>query len=246
MVDVAYRPTLCTHCADSPCVARSEGAITKRADGIVLIDPEKAAGRRELVDACPHGMIVWSEESSAPQKCTLCAHLLDAGWTEPRCAQACGPGALSFVRESDSAFSARCQAEKIETLHPGAAEHTAVCYTNLHRFDSCFITGSVAVERDGVVDCASGRAVTLWEAGTPGRGAPDPDHLAEGGNAAGRGQPLQTVFTDAFGDFKFDGLEPDSGDYVIEVVSNGHGPQRLTATLGGSVNLGTIMVGGER
>ena len=40
---------------------------------------------------------------------------------------------------------------------PGSPEHTAVCYKNLARYDSCFIAGSVAVERDGIVDCASGR-----------------------------------------------------------------------------------------
>ena len=49
LIDVTYRPTMCTHCADAPCVPRSDGAIGKRADGIVLIDPEKAAGREELV-----------------------------------------------------------------------------------------------------------------------------------------------------------------------------------------------------
>ena len=170
LIDVAYRPTLCTHCADAPCVARSEGAITKRSDGIVLIDPQKAAGRQDLVEACPHGMISWSKESSAPQKCTLCAHLLDDGWTKPRCAQACGPGALSFAWETDAAFAERAQAQAIDTLHPGSPERTAVCYQNLARFDSSFIAGSVAVERDGIVDCATGRAATLKKAGGPGGG----------------------------------------------------------------------------
>jgi Fe-S-cluster-containing dehydrogenase component len=229
IIDVAYRPTLCTHCADAPCVARSEGAISKRADGIVLIDPQKAAGREDLVEACPYGMITWSKESGAPQKCTLCAHLLDTGWTKPRCVQACGPGALSFVSESDHEFAERAGAEGIETLHPGSPERTSVCYKHLERYDSCFIAGSVAVERDGIVDCASGRAATLMKPGT-----------------AGGAEVLQTVFTDAFGDFKFDGLEPGSGEYVVEVVSNGHGPARIAATLGASINLGTIMVGGER
>ena len=228
LIDVAYRPTLCTHCADAPCVARSDGAITKRPDGIVLIDPQKAAGRQDLVDACPYGMISWSEESSAPQKCTLCAHLLDNGWTKPRCAQVCGPGALSFVWETDAVFAERAQAQGIETLHPGSAERTGVCYKNLPRFDSCFIAGSVAVDRAGIVDCAAGRAATLKKAG------------------GSDGEVVQTVFTDAFGDFKFDGLEPGSGEYVVEIASNGHGPVRMAVKLEASVNLGTIMVGGER
>jgi Fe-S-cluster-containing dehydrogenase component len=242
LIDVAYRPTLCTHCADAPCVANSEGAVSKRGDGIVLIDPEKAAGRRELVDACPYGMISWSDESSAPQKCTLCAHLLDAGWTKPRCVQACGPGALSFVWEDDETFARRAEAEGIGTLRPGSVEHTAVDYRNTDHFDSCFIAGSVAVERDGVIDCASGRSATLRKVGgSTGRSAG-----GAGGDAAGHDELLRTVLTDVFGDFKFDGLEPDSGEYLIEIAANGHGPVCITATLGSSVNLGTIMVGGER
>jgi Fe-S-cluster-containing dehydrogenase component len=241
LIDVAYRPTLCTHCADAPCVARSEGVISKRPDGIVLIDPEKAAGREDLVNACPYGMITWSEESSAPQKCTLCAHLLDNGWTKPRCVQACGPGALSFVWESDHDFAERAEAEGVQALHPGSPERTSVCYKNLVRYDSCFIAGSVAVERDGIVDCASGRPATLKKGASHGGAA-----AAAGADAPVGGQVLQTVLTDAFGDFKFDGLEPGSGEYVVEVASNGHGPARIAVKLGQSVNLGTIMVGGER
>jgi Fe-S-cluster-containing dehydrogenase component len=240
LIDVAYRPTMCTHCADAPCVARSEGAISKRPDGIVLIDPEKAAGREDLVDACPYGMITWSEESNAPQKCTLCAHLLDAGWTKPRCVQACGPGALSFVWETDAEFAQRAAAEGIETLHPGSEERTSVCYKNLERYDSCFIAGSVAVERDGIIDCASGRVATLRKAADAAAGADSR------GNGAAAEEVIQTVLTDAFGDFKFDGLTRGSGDYVVEVVSNGHGPARIAVKLGESLNLGTIMVGGVR
>ena len=35
------------------------------------------------------GAIQWNEELKVAQKCTMCAHLLDDGWTEPRCVQAC-------------------------------------------------------------------------------------------------------------------------------------------------------------
>jgi Fe-S-cluster-containing dehydrogenase component len=68
----------------------------KRADGIVLIDPEKSVGQRSLVAACPYGAIWWNAEKNLPQKCTLCAHLLDTGWKAPRCVQACPTGALSI------------------------------------------------------------------------------------------------------------------------------------------------------
>jgi Fe-S-cluster-containing dehydrogenase component len=237
LIDVAYRPVLCTHCDDAPCVSRGGGAIRRRPDGIVLIDPDKAAGRRELVDACPYGMIVWSDESCAPQKCTMCAHLLDEGWAEPRCVQACGPGALSFVSGDDPEFVAGVNAGEIETLHPGSAWGTTVCYKNLRFFDSCFIGGSVAIERKGLLDCAPGATASLWKA--------HGDPRAEG-SAAETPEPLQKVSTDAFGDFKFDGLEPDSGLYEVRVSFDGGAPVLLTATLGRSVNLGTIVVEGGR
>ncbi len=229
LIDVAYRPTLCTHCADAPCVTRSGGAIYKRPDGIVLIDYAKAAGRRDLVDACPYGMISWSEESSAPQKCTLCAHLLDDGWSQPRCVQACGPGALSFVRGDDAGFASLAAAGGLETLYSGGIEGTGVCYRNLARFDCSFIAGSVAVQEAGVIDCAAGAIVTLTRIG----GATD-------------GDPLLTAVTDAFGDFKLDGLDPDGGEYQVQVAFNDFVPVRVTAVLDRSVNLGTIMVGGKR
>jgi Fe-S-cluster-containing dehydrogenase component len=229
LIDVAYRPTLCSHCADAPCVGRSGGIISKRLDGIVLIDPVKAAGRRDLVEACPYGMIVWSEASSSPQKCTLCAHLLDTGWGTPRCVQACGPGALSIVCEDDETFAVRADAEGLQTLHQGGPVRTGVCYKNLLRYDSCFIAGSAAVKRGAVVDCAAGAAVTLRK-----RDA--------GALASAAGATLGTTVTDAFGDFKFDGLEPESGDYEVEVRLDGGEQARMAATLGRSVNLGVIML----
>ena len=62
MIDVAYVPTMCNHCDNAPCVAKGGGAVSKRDDGIVLIDPVKAKGRKDLVDACPYGHIWWNEE----------------------------------------------------------------------------------------------------------------------------------------------------------------------------------------
>jgi Fe-S-cluster-containing dehydrogenase component len=242
LIDVAYRPTLCTHCGDAPCVAYCqeiasdaavpEGAIYKRPDGVVLIDPDKASGRRELLDACPYGMISWNDEYDAPQKCTLCAHLLDGGWDKPRCVQACGPGALWFVVEDDPVFGRRAAAEGLETLHPGTVETTAVVYKDLPRFESCFIAGSAAVDRDGVVDCAAGAVATLRKAG------------AEPG--AAQISPLETTVTDVFGDFKFDGLPEGSGDYVVTVSVEGRPAVERTVRLGRSVSLETILVGGER
>ena len=101
-VKAAYIPIPCMQCDNAPCIkASSDDALYERADGIVIIDPGKAVGRKEVVSACPYRVIYWNEERNIPQKCTFCAHLLDKGWKEPRCVEACPTGALVFGNLND-------------------------------------------------------------------------------------------------------------------------------------------------
>jgi Fe-S-cluster-containing dehydrogenase component len=104
-VKVAYRPHLCMHCDEAPCMDACpvEGAIYKRADGLVIIDPVKCTGCRLCVEACPYRVIYFNENLNIAQKCTGCAHLLDDGWKEPRCADACPTGVIRFVDEEKKA-----------------------------------------------------------------------------------------------------------------------------------------------
>lgn len=66
LIDVAYRPTTCMQCQDAAC-AKSSNAVYRRNDGIVMIDPVKALGQRDLVDACPYHAIWWNEEQNVPR-----------------------------------------------------------------------------------------------------------------------------------------------------------------------------------
>ena len=80
-VKMHYQPVLCMHCDNAPCMAACpvEGAIYRRKDGLVIIDPVKCTGCKNCVDACPYKTIYFNEDLNIAQKCTGCAHLLDSG-----------------------------------------------------------------------------------------------------------------------------------------------------------------------
>ncbi|MDR1184357.1 MAG: carboxypeptidase regulatory-like domain-containing protein [Coriobacteriales bacterium] len=117
-VRVSYIPTLCNHCADAPCVNLAGEAVYRREDGLVIIDPTKASGLKDLVAACPIGAIFYNDELDLPQKCTGCAHLLDNGWEVPRCVDACPTDALLYVEESTVDVSAAMTLPELEGLGP--------------------------------------------------------------------------------------------------------------------------------
>ena len=68
----------------------------------MILDPEKAQGHPELMDACPYGRIFWNEELSLAQKCTGWAHLVDEGEL-PHCVDVCATKALRFGEEEEFA-----------------------------------------------------------------------------------------------------------------------------------------------
>jgi Fe-S-cluster-containing dehydrogenase component len=222
MIDVAYVPVMCQHCDEAPCIAAAENdAVTKREDGIVVIDPVKAKDQKQLVEACPYGAIWWNEESQIPQAWIFDAHLLDQGWTEPRAAQVCATAALRAVKVEDAEMARIVEDEGLEVLKPDLKTKPRVWYKNLGRYTRCFIGGSLASERDGTVDCVEGARLTLH------KGA---DQLAE-------------TISDAYGDFKFDGIEAGSGDYKVRVEVADAGVKDIEVSLSESVYLGEIRIG---
>ncbi len=225
-IDVAYRPTPCMHCSDAPCVKASIsagklGAVYKREDGIVIIDPKETKGMRELVKSCPYGAIFWNEEADLPQKCTFCAHLLDTGWKTPRCVQACPTGALRVVKAEKEEMERVATQERMTVLRPELNTAPHVYYKNLYRFDTCFIAGSVAYEKDGLMECAAGARV----------------HLEK------EGSPVAAAKADTFGDFKLDGIRENSGTFQLEISFGSVRKKRMDVAVGGeSVSLGTIIL----
>jgi len=218
MLDIAYVPVMCNHCDDAPCMkADRAGAIRKRDDGIVIIDPIKAKGQKDLVGACPYGHIWWNEELSLPQAWPFDAHLFDQGWQQTRGQQACPTGAMRAIKVEDDEMARIVREQGLEVMKPELGTRPRVYYKNLWRYSKCFIGGTVSAAADGVVDCVEGATVSLMK----------------------DGNVVATATTDNYGDFKFDRLDEGSGRYSVEVSSAGRS-KTVEATLGASVNLGEI------
>jgi len=166
-VKMYYIPTLCNHCDKATCISACpvQGAIYRRENGLVIIDPVKCTGCKNCVDACPYGAIYFNEDLNLAQKCTGCAHLLDKGWKEPRCVDACPTEALKFMEESE----AKELIKKAEVLYPEYKAKPRVYYLNIPKK---FVAGTVydPVEKEVVIGAtcmlsANGKKLTAMTDG---------------------------------------------------------------------------------
>ncbi len=146
-----FIPALCNQCEDAPCLkACPTGAISKREDGIVLVDENKCCGTRACVTACPYGAMHFYEDkggeygdqeipldaltrekytSGTAQKCTFCAHRVDEG-LEPACVEACPTNCRIFgdLDDPHSAPSRLIRQRNAQQPRPEADTNTAVSY----------------------------------------------------------------------------------------------------------------------
>ena len=211
IVEAHFMPVMCNHCDDAPCMkAAKNGAVTKRADGIVIIDPVKAKGQNAIAEACPYGAVSWNEELQLPQAWIFDAHLLDAGWTQPRAEQSCPTDVFRSVKVDDQEMQRIRLEEGLEVLRPELGTKPRVYYKNLHLMTKCLVGGSVTAIVNGVEECAEGAVVVLKH----------------------KGREVARSMTDTFGEFKFDKLEPGSGQYQLEVTGSS-GRFSLQFDLGG-------------
>jgi len=151
----------------------------------VIIDPTKCTGCKNCVDACPYHTIYFNEGLNIAQKCTGCAHLLDSGWKEPRCADACPTLTLKFGEESKM----RNLLRKAQVLHPEYKTKPRVYYLNIPKK---FIAGTVydPIEKEVII----GATCTLVNT---------------------KNKKRHTATTDGFGDFWFEGLDTGTFDLKI-------------------------------
>ncbi len=221
-IKVDYIPIMCQHCGDAPCMKKGpEGAVYRRNDGIVIIDPVKSKGHKEIVNSCPYRAIIWNEESQLPQKCTMCAHMLDNGEMTTRCVESCPNGALVFgdLDDKNSEVSKLLaeKAAKVEDFKPELGTEPNIKYIDLPKF---FIAGEVMLA-DKPRECVKGAKVTLRA-------------------ADGIGSVMETT-TDFFGDFEFKGLGKNR-EYILKAEVAGYKPAEIAVRTNASKNIGEIVL----
>ncbi|AYH41905.1 sulfate reduction electron transfer complex DsrMKJOP subunit DsrO [Azoarcus sp. DN11] len=128
-------PRLCNHCEAPPCIPVCPvGATFKRDDGIVVIDGERCVGCAYCVQACPYDARFINHATNKADKCTFCAHRVDAGLL-PACVETCVGGARIFgdLNDPQGELRRRLDAAKAEVkvLKPEQGTEPRVFYIGL-------------------------------------------------------------------------------------------------------------------
>lgn len=215
-VKVTYTPKTCMHCEDAQCIsAAQDNAVYRRPDGIVIIDPEKAKGQKHLVNACPYRVIEWNEEAGLPQKCIMCAHLLDSGVAEPRCVESCPTQALVFgdLDNPQSEISQMLAQEPVDPLCSEFNLNEKVLYRGLPKR---FVSGTVVYQDK----CRCAENVQVEIDGNSGK---------------------RRVTTNGFGDFEFEGLEANQS-FFIKISQTGYKEQCVQVDTFADIYMGEIFL----
>jgi NAD-dependent dihydropyrimidine dehydrogenase PreA subunit len=187
-----------------------DGAVYRRQDGIVIIDSVKSKGQKAIVDACPIGAVYWNEELEIPQKCTMCAELLDdpnyltyqGGQRRkvPRCVESCPNNAMVFgdLDDPESAISKLIAENRVTQLEPLAGQETNVVHLNI---PSVFLGGTVYYPKEMEEVCI-GAKVQM--------------------NCSETGDTWETV-TNYFGDWEIEWL-PKNKAIDIKITFDGYKP----------------------
>ena len=221
MVETNFRPAMCNHCDDAPCMkVAKDGAIKKRDDGIVIIDPKKAKGQKQIVDACPYGAIYWNEESQIPQAWPFDAHLLDSGWKKTKLETVCPTEVFRSLKVSDAEMQKIAAEEELVTLESDTSAKPRVYYKNNHLFTTCFVGGTIVTRKDDVEDSVEGATVSAMQGDTL----------------------LGVASSDPFGEFTIGGMELGIGAITVIVNVDGETVQTVDVDLQDSVYVGCIVV----
>ncbi len=129
-------PRLCNHCEDAPCIpVCPTGATYQRKDGIVVVDSKHCVGCGYCVQACPYDARFINQETNVADKCTFCAHRLEAGLL-PACVETCTGEArvIGDLNDARSEISQLLQQNRddIKVLKPDAGTSPRVFYIGMN------------------------------------------------------------------------------------------------------------------
>src|SRR6202167_5687429 len=124
---------------------------------------------------------------------------------------------MRAIKVEDIEMARLADEQHLEVMKPELGSKPRVYYRNLWRYSKCFIGGTLAEEKNGVIDCVEGASVQLVKDGAS----------------------IALTTTDNYGDFKFDKLTENSGRYTLQIFSRGRS-KSIEANLGASINLGEI------
>jgi tetrathionate reductase subunit B len=145
----SFLPWLCNHCENPICIqdcpvdeidatfvwpdgtsqSYKKRATYKRPDGVVLVDQDRCVGCAACVDLCPYEVRFLNParqtvsedavDDYAADKCTLCAHRLDAGLV-PACVNTCQADAriIGDLNDPTSEISGIVASSEIQVLIP--------------------------------------------------------------------------------------------------------------------------------
>lgn len=128
-------PRLCNHCSNPPCIPVCPvGATYQQQDGIVVVDSDRCVGCAYCVQACPYDARFINHDTNTADKCTFCAHRVEAGLL-PACVETCVGGARVFGDLNDANGTVRrlvdTHAAGIKVLKPEQGTAPNVYYIGL-------------------------------------------------------------------------------------------------------------------
>ncbi|MDR0514996.1 MAG: carboxypeptidase regulatory-like domain-containing protein [Coriobacteriaceae bacterium] len=218
-VKVAYTPVLCQHCASAPCRDAAEkagkpDAVYRRDDGLVIFDPAFSGDlslATALVESCPFSAAWLDETRGCAQKCTGCAHLVDAGEL-PHCVDVCPHEALRFGEEEDFAAEIAAAGYLLDSEASAACKPQVYYLNKPKRF-----IGGIVVDLE-IDEVLIGAKVTL-------------ENLETG--------DVRACETDEFGDFWFQQI--DAAHYKVYVEAQGYMTRVVEAScVHEDINIGPV------